>query len=935
MPNGLGPIEPARIVASSVGGVLGDRLHANRANWLRVAPVANPAMVTMFDHARTAPRPGAWWDAERGVWSYLPWSGEFVGKWLLSAVNDLRLSHDAQLRATVAIVVDQLRSIAAANAGYLGTYEGDDRIFGANWDVWNHYHCIYGLYEWYRYDGDARVLASCRQIADHVVERLGHGSELPRLKEPAKNFALAHVLALLHRETGGYRGIVDSFVRAWSEVADGGRYVDGFQSPSQTLWGLLHSEARWERLHSIQAVGELYRITGDEAHRTALVNAWDAIRRNDVHITGGCSSLELLTGNPYDPRMIETCGTVAWMALTVDVLRLTGAAAVADELERSLWNGLLGAQAPDGSWWTYDTPMGGIDTSTTPEIGWSAPFHGRPPFVVERRPAVSDLGWQSRPGAWYLSCCAANGPRGLAGVSDWAVMVSRSGVVVNLYAPSQITAVGHDGVAVTVTQDTAFPTSGRIVLTVLAGDGHPRSVGLRIPAWSPSSTVSVAGGPPQAVEPGYHEIVRSWSEPTTVVLELDISTRRVAGASTPAGADPNSGSGAAGRVAYFVGPLLLAYDEREQAVRADEVPALFRTPEVITVDPHPTPGFPVVRARSGSIVLRDFATAGMPMMRVVGRPDVAGRAFQFGRAPGLDGLGGLVLAERLRLRSDGGIEGYAHPNEASWGWAGDTLVLRDQHGAITTAFPWMAREHGRLVLRGRPGFDREVLHELREVELDPADRIFELSRTDGTVLVPRLRLRADGTIEGALHPNEHRWERDGDDLLFISAAGDVTTRFDHTWVAYGLVDRWGAFLPDRSITHRIRELDDEVANREWQFRRPKPSGWVSVRLRPDGTVASDHPNESFWARDGADLLFLAADRSPTTRFTQLSRLADAGPDSGRLVWRGRFLGPGDITHELVEWNVDIEFPNPAHYRCWFESALHDRIDEREPLPWSP
>jgi len=343
--------EPAPVIASSFGGIIGDRLLANRQNWLRVAPVANPAMVTMFDHTRVSPRPGG---------DYLPWSGEFAGKWLLSATQDLRLSHDPEFHDIVAGVVARLVGLQAANGGYLGTYDGDERIFGNNWDAWNHYHCLLGLLEWHRFEGDASVLAACRHIADHLVAELGGGSEIGRLVEPAKNFALAHVLALLHRVTGepSYLNLTRAFERGWETLPGGGRYVEGFQRPA-TMFGVMGADARWERLHSFQAVAELYRITGEARYRTALEHAWSGIRTADRHSTGGFSSSEMASGNPFDPRPIETCGTVAWMAVTVDVLRITGWATAADELELSLWNAVLGAQAPDGSWWTYNTPMGG------------------------------------------------------------------------------------------------------------------------------------------------------------------------------------------------------------------------------------------------------------------------------------------------------------------------------------------------------------------------------------------------------------------------------------------------------------------------------------------------------------------------------------------------------------------------------------------------
>ena len=99
-------------------------------------------------------------------------------------------------------------------------------------------------------------------------------------------------------------------------------------------------------------------MTNDIARR--YLNHWHSIRRLDRRNTGGFSSGEQATGTPYEPTAIETCCTIAWMALTVDALRLTGDSIAADELERSTFNGMLGAQHPSGCWWTYNTPMDGV-----------------------------------------------------------------------------------------------------------------------------------------------------------------------------------------------------------------------------------------------------------------------------------------------------------------------------------------------------------------------------------------------------------------------------------------------------------------------------------------------------------------------------------------------------------------------------------------------
>ena len=90
---------------------------------------------------------------------------------------------------------------------------------------------------------------------------------------------------------------------------------------------------RWESLHDLQGLVELWRITGDQKYCEAFTHHWRSIRRWDRRNTGGFSSGEQATGNPYAPTAIETCCTVAWMALTLDYLRLTG-----DSAPPTIWS---------------------------------------------------------------------------------------------------------------------------------------------------------------------------------------------------------------------------------------------------------------------------------------------------------------------------------------------------------------------------------------------------------------------------------------------------------------------------------------------------------------------------------------------------------------------------------------------------------------------
>ncbi|MGW4687952.1 beta-L-arabinofuranosidase domain-containing protein [Streptomyces sp. NPDC004244] len=895
--------ERPHLVSATFDGFIGERLLANRRNWLLAAPIANPAMVAMFDHT-LVPRPGG---------PYLPWSGEFVGKYLISAVQDLRMSRDKQLESTVAGVVQTLTGHQGAD-GYLGPFDGGDRLFGDNWDVWGHYHCVLGIYEWFRYSRDARALDACRKAADHLSAQLGGPGTIARLRHPAMNLAFAHIAALLHQETREtrYLNLTRLFEKAWASVPDGGDYVAKFQTPG-SLFAALGTAARWERLHSLQAVGELFRITGEERYRRAFINAWQGIRAFDRHSTGGFSAIERATGNPFDPRPIETCATVAWMTLTVDMLRLTGSCEPADELELSTWNAALGAQSPDGRWWTYNTPMGGIPTSGMAVMPLPPPLHRVPALEGTRRPTPHDLGFQDRPGASYLSCCAANGPRGLGMLSEWAVMAATDGIVVNFYGPSRFTLLTPAGNQVTLEQRTRYPVHSRVELVVTLAQDEPFTIRLRVPSWSTTSAVAVNGDSRGGIVAGrYHTIERTWRSGDTITLELDLRPRASIGADPPPDCDPGSGKGARGRLALYRGPVLLAYDERHDRFDIDTLPPMAATPHLTLDQSVPAPRdrrMVRVRARidGGEVNLGDFATAGMPGAVADGLDEVEGLVFQFGRKDG------SIIAQQIRLLADGTIQGHTHPNEARWGRENGALTFFASDGRASTRFVWDARENGRVVLRGRFEFDDRIVHELREVALSAEEKLFQFARADGSIITSILRLRAGGVIEGHSHPNERSWAQEGGTLVFRDVDGRVTTRFTETRAQFGRVDHSGPLLTDPRITHRLRQLDHEVTGKVWQFRRPH-SPPINVLLQVDGSIESDHPNETFWALEGHELVFFDPARRPTARFA-----LGKDPD-GRMTWTGKFLPDPAITHQLVEWSIDLTWGERSRYISWLPSG---------------
>jgi uncharacterized protein len=502
-------------------GVLGQRVKANVEKWLLETPGKNPGLLDMFADREMNKGGGDANDSHQLV----PWAGEYVGKYLISAVQAMRMSDNPRLHKTVGNVVDRVVQLQAED-GYLGPFPKKDRLIG-QWDLWGNYHVMLGLVMWHEQTGDARALIAARKAADLVCKTfLDTKRRVLDAGSCDQNMSIIHALAILYRKTGEPRylrmakEVLKDFEKAGDYYREGLKGTDFFNTPLP----------RWESLHSVQGLAELYLLTGDDTFRRSFLHHWASIRRFDLRNTGGFSSHEQATGNPFLNDAIETCCVIAWQAIMIDALRLSGDATIADDLELATFNAVAGAQHPSGEWWTYDAAMN----------------HGkRLPFHVQHA-------WQSRPNAPVLGCCPTNAPRGLGMLSEWAVMRNAKGLTLNYYGPMRANVTLVDGTPMVVEEKTDYPIGDTIRIKIVPPATKLFTLAMRIPVWSAIMEVLVNGQAAAGVKSGgYLRLTRPWQPGDVIVLRLDLSIRYESGDLEQAD-----------NVSLYRGPLLLCVDER-------------------------------------------------------------------------------------------------------------------------------------------------------------------------------------------------------------------------------------------------------------------------------------------------------------------------------------------------------------------------------------
>jgi DUF1680 family protein len=451
------------------------------------------------------------------------WDGEHVGKWLHAATLAWANTGDPALRQKLDYVAAELIKCQLED-GYLGTYLEKDRW--TEWDVWAHKYNLIGLITYMRYTGNLEPLPACRRMADLLCKTFGDAPGQRDIIKAGQHKGMAPTsvlepMVLLYRLTDEprYLDFCKYILRAW-EQPNGPKIVSTLLTAKRV--DKVGNAKAYEMLSCLNGALEYYRTTGDTNILAACLNAWQDIVRNRLYITGAASYGEFFHDDfdlPNVANVGETCVTVTWLQFNAQLLRLTGEASFAEQLEHVVLNQLFGAQRCDGSAWGYYVQMEG------------------------KKPYSSTLDGH---------CCLSSGPRGVALIPSFAVTTDADGVVVNLYDAGMARLNLRDGTAVTVTTATRYPSDERIQMTVEPAEQKLFALKVRIPAWCGSSSVQVNGTAVTAVNgaDGYAAVTRIWKQGDQVELRLKLEPRVVVG-------DHKN----QGKVAILYGPLVLAADD--------------------------------------------------------------------------------------------------------------------------------------------------------------------------------------------------------------------------------------------------------------------------------------------------------------------------------------------------------------------------------------
>ena len=383
---------------------------------------------------------------------------------------------------------------AMSDDGYVGGETAERRMEG--FSLWNQSHAVYGLLRFAEAANDDRARALGLRAADWLLGALSSISPT-ELVDPARswNDGSQHLVAFyalcLAHEATGERKYLDYV----------GKTLRGLEATRMNLLSnpdclALQSRKGIEMINAWRGVLKYARLAGDDQALRACARYWRSIADTQIRNTGAATNSERFFPGSNAAAIFtlvekpnENCVQCGWLRFSHELFAATGDVRCAHEMEKTLYNHILGSIASDGSDFAY--------------------YQGNAGRKAFRKNAV-------------YQCCRYRGFAIMAHLPELIIEDDGSAVAPLVYAPISFRA--PDDFSLEIATD--YPRDGRIDIKA-ARSAERRTLRLPIPAWCREWTLSVNGREvPAKANGGFAVVDLPSSGETSVNLSLKLEFTR-------------------------------------------------------------------------------------------------------------------------------------------------------------------------------------------------------------------------------------------------------------------------------------------------------------------------------------------------------------------------------------------------------------------------
>lgn len=444
------------------------------------------------------------------------WRGEFWGKMMRGGALVYEYTQDKELYDVLTESVKDMMSTAEED-GRVSTYPREAE-FDA-WDLWCRKYVILACEYYLDICKDEalkeEILRFLCRCADYIIAHIGDGEGQKPITKASRSWLGLNSSSILEPMVKLYRWTQDKKYLDFATyiIRKGGAegvHVFRLAYENEVYPYQYGVSKAYEMTSCFEGLLEYYYATGNEDCKKAVINFANALVETELSIIG-CSGI---THELFDYTRMrqtvrqedvlqETCVTVTWMKFCSRLLELTGDPKFADCMEQSFYNAYLGAFNTERKICPYMrekfiTKMGMKDIIDT-----YLPIDSYSPLLSGKR-GEKVGGNQLLPDLTYYGCCTCIASAGVGVFLKHMVMVDEEGIVIQFF--EQGTArVNYKGQTVSLTVDTAYPTDGKIRISVKTEAPLSFSIKIRVPAWTGDGA-------------GYKVFCKEWSDD---VIDLD------------------------------------------------------------------------------------------------------------------------------------------------------------------------------------------------------------------------------------------------------------------------------------------------------------------------------------------------------------------------------------------------------------------------------
>ncbi len=356
-----------------------------------------------------------------------------------------------------------------------------------------------GLNDIYEYLGERDALVYLERITDWAIQNL----DRTRFNSTPKKFADEEWYTLSENLYRAYLLTGEAKYRTFAEVWHYDKYWDGMADGHPEVADYLHA---YSHVNTLSSAAMAYMVSGDPKLLKAITNAYDYFQATQCYATGGYGPSELLRppngalGKALEEEgsTFETpCGSWGAFKLSRYLMGFTGEARYGDWIEKLTYNGIGAA---------------------LPMTGNGETFYYADYRVERGAKRYYGLTWP---------CCSGTYPQAVADYHNLIYFRDPEGLYVNLYVPSQVI-WQHGDQEVTLRQETSYPESEIVRLTVNPKTPARFSLSFRVPGWAKHGISVRTNGISETTrsEPGqWMTLQRNWNPGDRVELRIPLNLR--------------------------------------------------------------------------------------------------------------------------------------------------------------------------------------------------------------------------------------------------------------------------------------------------------------------------------------------------------------------------------------------------------------------------